>query len=583
MKNRYDRYAAFAPVMFSLRLLVLLAVMLFTSCRPPLGNLKPRADGPETAELEISFSSVPVFSGTGDLSRTIVPASDLGIDSITVTVRRGAAVLGSAAVGSASTTCVISGLTPGAVTVTAEAYAGGTIVAEGETEEPLTLTADEVKAVRIALLPAADAGTGTIRLALSWPASTGAGYVECSLDGGTAAGGAGAEVEPGTMGYTYEKEEASAGAHELSIAFFDNNTDRNLLGAFVEAVNVYAGLTSDHWLDGEGGSLPVRAFGAEEFKASLVSLKSLTVTGAGISEAYADAELNPPGIIAMGNVAASAVRFTATLTATEDGQRIGYTWNGLPATPIDIDSGVSSSELTLVDGAGGNTLVITVTASSGYASTYTLTVRKGNRLSYDGNGATGGDVPEEELHYQGEPVTVTSNAGELSLAGHALMEWNTSSGGTGASYHTGEAFPMGNTDATLYAIWIPGEMATGVTGYQSGGNWVIADGSVASGALEIPGYWNGLPVVIANSAFYNNVNVTSIAISDGVTSIGDFAFYSCSGLTEVTVQRTSPPDAGTTIFQNCTALTAIHVPAGSVDTYKTWPGWDTYAALIVSP
>ena len=246
MKNGYIRAAAFALAGFFF-------LCGFLSCRPPIEPVPPLGE----AKLEVSFASSSSFSKAGSPSRTIVPASDLGIDSITVTVRQGATVLGTATVNTASDTCIISDITPGTVTVTAKAYAGGTLAAEGEAEGPLVLTADEVKAVRIALLPAADAGTGTIRLSLRWPVSAGAGYVECALDGGAAESQAVTEVvEDLTNGCTFEKLNVGAGAHTLYITFYDNGTDRHMLGAFVEAVNVYANCTSDHWLDGEGGIFP---------------------------------------------------------------------------------------------------------------------------------------------------------------------------------------------------------------------------------------------------------------------------------------------------------------------------------------
>ncbi len=54
-------------------------------------------------------------------------------------------------------------------------------------------------------------------------------------------------------------------------------------------------------------------------------------------------------------------------------------------------------------------------------------------------------------------------------------------------------------------------------------------------------------------------NVKTVEISDSVTSIGDTAFYGCSGLTSVTI-----PDTVTSIgeeaFYNCTSLTSITIP-----------------------
>ena len=79
----------------------------------------------------------------------------------------------------------------------------------------------------------------------------------------------------------------------------------------------------------------------------------------------------------------------------------------------------------------------------------------------------------------------------------------------------------------------------------SGGDVVISDGVTS----------------IGDWAFSDCSNLTSITIPDGVTSIGDEAFGGCSNLTSITI-----PDSVTSIgadaFSECDNLT-IHTPAGS--------------------
>ena len=64
---------------------------------------------------------------------------------------------------------------------------------------------------------------------------------------------------------------------------------------------------------------------------------------------------------------------------------------------------------------------------------------------------------------------------------------------------------------------------------------------------------------IGNRAFQNCTGLTSITIPDSVTSIGNWAFDHCTGLTAITI-----PDSVTSIggaaFQNCTGLTSITIP-----------------------
>ena len=64
---------------------------------------------------------------------------------------------------------------------------------------------------------------------------------------------------------------------------------------------------------------------------------------------------------------------------------------------------------------------------------------------------------------------------------------------------------------------------------------------------------------IGNYAFCGCSGLTSITIPNSVTSIGNYAFWGCSGLTSITI-----PDSVTSIgswaFENCTGLTSITIP-----------------------
>ena len=72
---------------------------------------------------------------------------------------------------------------------------------------------------------------------------------------------------------------------------------------------------------------------------------------------------------------------------------------------------------------------------------------------------------------------------------------------------------------------------------------------------------DGSVTSIGNQAFYNCSGLTSITIPDSVTSIGGHAFYGCSGLTSIII-----PDSVTSIewyaFYGCSGLASVTIPNG---------------------
>lgn len=74
-------------------------------------------------------------------------------------------------------------------------------------------------------------------------------------------------------------------------------------------------------------------------------------------------------------------------------------------------------------------------------------------INYDGNGNTGGMVPESQTKEHGVSTYLNSNIGLLEKTGYIYSGWNTSLDGSGTGYGEGESFNQ-DEDTTLYANWI---------------------------------------------------------------------------------------------------------------------------------
>ena len=77
--------------------------------------------------------------------------------------------------------------------------------------------------------------------------------------------------------------------------------------------------------------------------------------------------------------------------------------------------------------------------------------------------------------------------------------------------------------------------------------------------LVLPESYNGQNYKIYQYAFYDCDNLTSVTITDSVTSIGYYAFGYCDSLTNVTIPN-SVTSIGSAAFSDCTSLTSVTIP-----------------------
>ena len=112
-----------------------------------------------------------------------------------------------------------------------------------------------------------------------------------------------------------------------------------------------------------------------------------------------------------------------------------------------------------------------------------------------------------------------------------------------------------NLSGDTFGDWtysISGSQAT-ITGYSGVG-----------GAVEIPAVVNEISVVAVGNGWPpifgdGNTTVTSVTIPNSVTSIGEYAFGSCTNLTSVTIPD-SVASIGSSAFYFCNSLVSIAIP-----------------------
>ena len=89
---------------------------------------------------------------------------------------------------------------------------------------------------------------------------------------------------------------------------------------------------------------------------------------------------------------------------------------------------------------------------------------------------------------------------------------------------------------------------------------------------------------IGSYVFHSNAALTSITIPGSITYIGEAAFYDCSNLREVCCQADDVPGTGSWVFDNTPIASAtLHVPAGSIEKYKTTSPWSNFGNIVALP
>ena len=168
-------------------------------------------------------------------------------------------------------------------------------------------------------------------------------------------------------------------------------------------------------------------------------------------------------------------------------------------------------------GTGTSSGKITISFAGGTRALYIKSITvvsepiTGYKVTYNGNGNTGGSVPTDATNYNLDgsgTCTVLGNVNSLAKTHFAFNGWNTEANGSGTGYKAGDTFIVGN-DVTLYAQWVTSEVWLSTT-----------SGEVnKGGTLDISSFVNGATgEVTYSSSDETKATVSNAGVITGVTT-----------------------------------------------------------------
>ena len=88
---------------------------------------------------------------------------------------------------------------------------------------------------------------------------------------------------------------------------------------------------------------------------------------------------------------------------------------------------------------------------------------------------------------------------------------------------------------------------------------------------------------IGEFAFAESPNLTTVHLSNGLTSIGSSAFINCSNLQNIYCYAEQVTETGDKVFENSNYDAMIHVPAASVSAYQAVEPWKNFKEIVALP
>ncbi len=178
-------------------------------------------------------------------------------------------------------------------------------------------------------------------------------------------------------------------------------------------------------------------------------------------------------------------------------------------------------------------------------------------ITYDANGATGGDPPASQTKSPLLPITLATNSGELVKTGHTFSGWNTQSDGEGDNY--GEAAEYSaDADVTLYAKWVQNTIATPTFS-------LVAGTYTSDQSVEISCATEGSTIYYTTDG--STPTASSSVYSSAISVVGDGTTMTIKSLAVAEGYKNSSVVSTAYIIDYATTATPTFSPAA--DTYTS--------------
>ena len=163
-------------------------------------------------------------------------------------------------------------------------------------------------------------------------------------------------------------------------------------------------------------------------------------------------------------------------------------------------------------------------------------------LTFNANGGTA-----EFTTKQAERGAAYGALPEAWMDGYVFDGWYTDAVGGDRVSSSTVYTAAGHT--TLYAHWIP-------VAADAAQGWALQDGTLI---ITVQGAMQDYTSARETPWFSNRADIRKIVVQNGVTSIGDYAFYGCENVTSVTLPGTVT-QIGKLAFYGCKGLTSLELP-----------------------